>query len=65
VYGKELKDDFTSIVDRLLAADGAHSTASISVPGAALTAASTAAPGATPVAATTAAPDATADVASR
>lgn len=32
VYGKELKDDFTSIIDRLLAADGSQSTASISVP---------------------------------
>jgi thiol-disulfide isomerase/thioredoxin len=32
VYGKELKDDFTSIIDRLLAGDGAQSTASIAGP---------------------------------
>jgi thiol-disulfide isomerase/thioredoxin len=34
VYYKELKDDFTSIVDRLLASGSVQSTASISTPGA-------------------------------
>ncbi len=32
VYGKELKDDFTSIIDRLLTDGGAQSTASIAQP---------------------------------
>jgi len=34
VYNKELKDDFTSIIDRLLVGQGVHSTASVSSPAA-------------------------------